>query len=112
MFKVNNKNIKTRCEICSKLTINTLDSRQCCHSGVFLLIFNIFHTCYSAYIVDFEHVIAGRVTLLQYNANQLHMKIVYKVEQRSYISYIKGHKIAIIKLNYIKIDDMYICSKY
>ena len=40
------------------------------------------------------------------------MKIVYKVEQRSYISYIKGHKIAIIKLNYIKIDDMYNCSKY
>lgn len=42
---------------------------------------------------------------------QLHMKIAFKVEQRSKISYLKGHKIPIIKLNYIKIEDMYICSK-
>ena len=37
MFKVNNKNTRTKCEICSKLTIDT--SRR---SGVF--------------IVNFEHV--------------------------------------------------------
>ena len=28
MLKVNNQNTRTRCEICSKLTIKTLDRRQ------------------------------------------------------------------------------------
>ena len=41
----------------------------------------------------------------------MHMTIVFIVEQRSYISYIKGHKIAIIKLNYVKIAAVYIYSK-
>lgn len=39
------------------------------------------------------------------------MKNVFRVEQRSYISYIKGHKIATIKLNYMKIEGICICSK-
>ena len=39
MFKVNIRNTRTRCEICSKLTIKTPERRG---SGVF--------------IVDFEHV--------------------------------------------------------
>ena len=42
MFKVNNRNARTRCEICSKLTIKTPERRQWCHSGVF--------------IVNFEHI--------------------------------------------------------
>ena len=28
MFKVNNKNTRKRCEVCSKLTINTQEQRQ------------------------------------------------------------------------------------
>ena len=36
MFKVDNKNTRTRCEICSKLTIKTLEPR---HSGVFIVNF-------------------------------------------------------------------------
>ena len=28
MFKVNSKNARTRCELCSKLTIKTLEQRQ------------------------------------------------------------------------------------
>ena len=40
--KVSNRNTKTRCEICSKLTINTPERRQWCRSGVF--------------IVNFEHI--------------------------------------------------------
>ena len=40
LLKVNNKNTKTRCEICSKLTIKTL--RHWRHSGVF--------------VVNFEHI--------------------------------------------------------
>ena len=43
LLKVNNRNIRTRCEICSKLTIKTLGRGQWRRSGVF--------------IVNFEHVI-------------------------------------------------------
>ena len=42
MFKVNNRNNRTRCEICSKLTIKTPERRQWRRSGVF--------------IVNFEHI--------------------------------------------------------
>ena len=42
LFKVNNRNTRTRCEICSKLTINTPQRRQWRRSGVF--------------IVNFEHI--------------------------------------------------------
>ena len=39
LVKVNNRNTKTRCEICSKLTIKTLERRQLCYSGVFIVNF-------------------------------------------------------------------------
>ena len=42
MFKFNNRNTRTRCEICSKLTIKTPERRQWRRSGVF--------------IVNFEHI--------------------------------------------------------
>ena len=42
MFKVSNRNIKSWCEICSKLTIKTPERRHWSHSGVF--------------IVNFEHI--------------------------------------------------------
>ena len=42
MFKVNNRNSITRCEICSKLTIKTPERRHWRRSGVF--------------IVNFEHI--------------------------------------------------------
>ena len=42
LFKVNNRNTRTRCEICSKLTINIPERRQLRRSGVF--------------IVNFEHI--------------------------------------------------------
>ena len=42
MFKVNNRNTRTRCEICSKLTIKAPEQRQWRRSGVF--------------IVNFEHI--------------------------------------------------------
>ena len=42
MFKVNNRNIRARCEICSKLTIETAERRHWRHSGVS--------------IVNFEHI--------------------------------------------------------
>ena len=42
MFKVNNRNNRARCEICSKLTIKTTERRHLRRSGVF--------------IVNFEHI--------------------------------------------------------
>ena len=42
LLKVNNRNTRTRCEICSKLTIKTPERRQWRRSGVF--------------IVNFEHI--------------------------------------------------------
>ena len=42
MFKVNNRDARTRCKICSKLTIKTPQRRQWRRSGVF--------------IVNFEHI--------------------------------------------------------
>ena len=43
LLKVNNRNTKERCEICSKLTIKTSDQRQWCRSGVFIV--NFEHMC-------------------------------------------------------------------
>ena len=37
LMKVNNGNIRTVCEICSKLTIKTPERRQWCRSGVFVI---------------------------------------------------------------------------
>ena len=42
LLKGNNRNTRTRCEICSKLTIKTPERRHWRRSGVF--------------IVDFEHI--------------------------------------------------------
>ena len=47
LLQVNDRNTKTRCEICSKLTIATLERRQWRRSDVF--------------IVNFEHVFASWV---------------------------------------------------
>ena len=47
LLKVKNRNTRTRCEICSKLTIKLPERRQWRRSGIF--------------IVNFEHVIAGWV---------------------------------------------------
>ena len=42
LFKVNNKDTRKRCKICSKLTIKTLERCQWCRSGVFFV--NLFYT--------------------------------------------------------------------
>ena len=54
MFKVNDKNSRTRCEICSELTIKTPERRKWRRSGVL--------------IVKFEQVIADWIPVpLSYN---------------------------------------------
>ena len=56
MFKVNNRNTRTRCEVCSKLTAKTPERRQWHHSDVSIVNFKHFISCSSVSIVDFEQV--------------------------------------------------------
>ena len=53
MFKANNRNNRTTCEICSKLTIKTPELRDWHRSGVF--------------IVKFEHILHFVVAFLLLN---------------------------------------------
>ena len=39
LLKVNNRNTRTRCEICTKLTIKTPERRQSLRSGIFIVNF-------------------------------------------------------------------------
>ena len=55
MFKVNNRNSRTRCEVYSELTINTLEQHHWRRSGVF--------------IVNFEHI--SHLKLIVINLNSL-----------------------------------------
>ena len=59
MFKVNNRNARKRCDICSKLIIKTPQRRQWHGSGVFIVnsehISNVDLLTYIS-IVDFEQV--------------------------------------------------------
>ena len=63
MFKVNNRNTKTRCEICSKLAIKTPEQRHWHRSGVFVVNFWTYFTpCSNISNFDFEQVNASWVT--------------------------------------------------
>ena len=53
IFRVNNRNTRTRCETCSKLTIKTPERRKWRRSGVFIV--NFEHISH----LNFEHAIAG-----------------------------------------------------
>ena len=56
LLKVSNRNTKTRCEMCSKLTIKTPELRN----GVLIIQFWTYFTpCSNVSIVNFEHAIDG-----------------------------------------------------
>ena len=60
--------IEQRCEICSKLTIKPPKQRQWrCFGGFIVNFEHISHLCSSVPIVNFEHVIAGRVEFVLKN---------------------------------------------
>ena len=59
LLKVNNRNTKTRCDMCSKLTVKKPEQRQWRHSVIFIVNFDHFITpCCSTSIVNFGHAIA------------------------------------------------------
>ena len=61
MFKVNNRNTRTRCEICTKLTIKTPEQHHWHCSGVFIVNFvHISHLILSSVsVVNFERANAN-----------------------------------------------------
>ena len=68
MFKVNNRNTRTRCEICSKFTIKTPERRHC--SSVFIVNFDQINTGWNLYTVRIKvsHPVSNnhwRKTLIQ-----------------------------------------------
>ena len=65
MLKVNNRNTRTRCEICSELTIKTPEQRHWHRSGVFIVNFEyISHLVLSSVsVVNFEQVIANWINI-------------------------------------------------
>ena len=66
MFKVNNRNNRTRCEICSELTIKTLKRRQYLRFPVFIVNFeNISHLL----LVNFEQVNDGGIISVKIDTN-------------------------------------------
>ena len=66
MFIVNNRNTRTRCEICSKLTIKTPERRYWRHSGVFIVNFKHISDLLQVFLfVNFEQVNVGWVDKLK-----------------------------------------------
>ena len=63
LLKVNNRDTKTRCEICSKLTIKAPERRHLYRSDVFIVNFeHIFTPCPNFFsVVNFEQVITDWV---------------------------------------------------
>ena len=63
LLKVNHRNTRARCEICSKLTIKTSERRHWRRSGVFIVNFEHISPCSSISVVNFENIFAGREDL-------------------------------------------------
>ena len=78
LLKVNNRNTRARCEICSKLTIKTPERHEC------------FTPCSSVSIANFEHEVAMqtsvkllRLTLFLFTRNFLSSKIFLLKKRRN-----------------------------
>ena len=77
MFRVNNRNTRTRCEICSNLTIKTPEWRQWRRSGVFIVNFeDILHLVLVFLLLTFW---ASKCRLVK---SPPHMVISKQVERR------------------------------
>ena len=54
MLKVNSRNTRARCEICSKLTIKIPERSQCRRFTIIVVNFNKFQISSSVLIINFE----------------------------------------------------------
>ena len=64
MFKVNNRNTRAKCEICSKLAIKIPEGRQWRRSGIFIVNFEHISFCSSVSILNFEQINAYWVIII------------------------------------------------
>ena len=75
LFKIKNRNTKKRCDVCSKLTVKTLDRHHRRRSSDFVVNFeHISHLFSSVSIVDFEQVNISWVTSMKRLVKQIFMK--------------------------------------
>ena len=56
LFKVSNTYTRTRCEICSKLTMKIPERRYCRRSGIFIVNFERYWRRSGIFIDNFEHI--------------------------------------------------------
>ena len=64
MFKIKNRNTRTRCETCSKFIIKILKRYQALFWYLYCWLRTNFPHCSSVSIVNFEHATAGREIIL------------------------------------------------
>ena len=69
MLKVNNKNTRTKCEICSNLTIKTPKRRHWRRSKVFIVNFEDIPTLFYCFVVNFEKVNVGWADICENTEN-------------------------------------------
>ena len=85
-FKINNRNTRKRCEICSKLTIKAPEWRRWRRSGVFIVNFeHVSHLTSSVFLVDFKQVNLTWVEkLYQINVMSFHIIKLEHLKLESY----------------------------
>ena len=92
LFKVNNGNTSTMCEICSKLTKKTPERRQWRRTGIFIVnCEQISHIILVNSVADFEYVNAWRVIctiqrVLQKNISNLKYYKKYEINSNKMFS--------------------------
>ena len=74
LLKVNNRNTRTRCEICSKLTVKTPERHQCRRSDVFIVNFEHILHLVLVLLFNYEHVNADRVKDITSRESRVPMK--------------------------------------
>ena len=78
LFKVNNRNTRTMCEICSKLTIKTTERRQ--FWCLYCELWTYFTLCSTVSFVNFEQINAGWVEELLLLIHQGVFRFLSKIE--------------------------------
>ena len=112
MFKVNNRNSRTRCEICSELTIKTPERRQgrrlvsvLLTLDIFLIwLWTYFSPCSSGFIINFERVNPGW-KMVDLSLLNLHYKFYS-------ISYKRRFSKKLLRLFFELFCCYYLCSVY
>ena len=80
LFKVNYRDNRRRCEICSKVKIRSTERNHRGRSGIFIVNSNLFYTFASVSIVEFEHALFAGLITFQILLKFASQKIVWESE--------------------------------